>query len=1330
MNKEFLKQLSRKLKTGNLRTIHLNALPGRYATRLDVFDLGEIDADLPHSFLNHLHADPNFRFPISFDRIRLSALKEESQNRLNFVAKKLNALYYENNDNLLEHGIKTFGFGYPLLIKRDKRDPNRIIKAPILIWNLDIDKSVRKTNEWAISRSEEYSVSINDVLISHLESDENISISKLSPELLEDGIVNENEMKDICSEVLRQLNAITENDILSSNNVKCPDRDIIENLSSDTPSIIWAGIFGLYRAQKESIIKDIDNLLKNFDSFQFDKLKVERYQTSSVSSIPTDPSQEEIINSLSHKNTKIIQGPPGTGKSQSLTAIITNALENNAKCLVVCEKKTALDVIYENLKRLEIENLCVVIDDVSKDRRKVIDAARNVIDEGSATGVGFRKFDFEQKYQRFIELRNEINRKHHAVIKKIFGDDHWKDLIGRFIANDKKQSRLLLSKSLNEDYYDYDYKEYSKLSKIVNDGSILFEKVGKLENPLIALRDSCFIGSYSHSRRVALEGNLSILENLACSVLKNLNEGFRTFGEKFFDNRKFRIKITKLLSLVLSKFKELRKQKETVMENFSKLVKAHETKSILDYEFKNCDNIDSLENIVADATKFLEQVRQLKNNLSDFKEYYDWRSFYVSLENKNKEIVNALSRTETTDWNTVFKSWYYDKVLTRLEKELGPFLTDKQQIEELGQLTNDLKASQRKKIQSIWAEKVSNSIARYQKLGGNAKALYNYRRNNQYGRQNSLRKIIETDSALFTDLFPVVLLNPVVCGSIMPMREGMFDVVIFDEASQLRIEDTYTSLIRGKHKIVSGDKHQMPPSDYFQGGAIMDYVGNESDVDEEDGNEIGQNDNIVLAESESLLKFASDSNYSTSYLDFHYRSRHPYLIDFSNAAFYGSRLIPMPAQYEYKPIRFVPVNGLYEKNGTNPAEARKIINILFEEIKPFKNGVFPSVGIATLNMYQRNLILNLIQDECLLNPKYLEKFLNINKSGFFVKNLENIQGDEKDIIIISTTFGLDSEGRFDQRFGPINQSKGYKLLNVIITRAKYRVYLCTSIPNEYISRYKAEIENYGNVKKGIFYAYLAYCKSIEQDNENARLQILSLLKRTSPETSLQKIDGFVESPFEQEVYDYLIQHIEEGRIAPQHRIGGFLIDFIVKSKINNEPLVAVECDGASYHSSNEAYAYDLYRQEQLEKYGLKVYRIWSTNWWNAREKEIQKLIAFIDAVDQRSAKDIGIQTEPVIEDESSTVNHKSILYQADHKDSIDSRKTVLSDSNVKLLDILHKESFTVSITADKRKVDYQSEEHKIIHVDSPLARAMINKKTGDRCKVDGIEVFYEIMEIS
>jgi CheY-like chemotaxis protein/very-short-patch-repair endonuclease len=241
---------------------------------------------------------------------------------------------------------------------------------------------------------------------------------------------------------------------------------------------------------------------------------------------------------------------------------------------------------------------------------------------------------------------------------------------------------------------------------------------------------------------------------------------------------------------------------------------------------------------------------------------------------------------------------------------------------------------------------------------------------------------------------------------------------------------------------------------------------------------------------------------------------------------------------------------------------------------------------------------------------------------------------------------------------------------------------------------------------------------------------LQLLRSKCSEVNPSSEDGFVESPFEQEVYDILCQHIDSKLIVPQQRIGGFRIDFIIQSSMKI-PLIAIECDGKSYHSSNEAYAYDIFRQEQLEQLGLKVYRIWSTNWWRKSDEEIHKLLEFVAKT--TSNIKTGVKEYPLIVEDEQILTSDEPLKFIGEKFSGHVEDNQISKVDVGMIvtirDIMKDELLKVKITSIKNEENFTSPEMKILHRDSPLAKALFNKSVGDRCRLDGIEAYYDIVEL-
>jgi superfamily I DNA and/or RNA helicase len=420
-----------------------------------------------------------------------------------------------------------------------------------------------------------------------------------------------------------------------------------------------------------------------------------------------------------------------------------------------------------------------------------------------------------------------------------------------------------------------------------------------------------------------------------------------------------------------------------------------------------------------------------------------WLKFIGNLNKKEQNIIEVLIETNCDDWKTALELCWINNKTNEIFEE-GRFPSDENSLVFIKNFSKDLQKQQKQVIISNVNDWFVNGRKKIEAKGLTINQLYN-QRGSKGGRRNSIRNIVKTDFEAFTDFFPVLMLNPETCSSILPLKRGIFDIVIFDEASQLRVEDTFTALLRGMQIIVSGDSQQMPPSSHFSGEKRLLDSGDDEDNTEDEIQEIELAKDMLS--KESLLELALDGDFIETYLDMHYRSKHPDLIEFSNTCFYKGRLIPMPATSEYTAIRYQNVSGTYE-NSQNVAEAHQIIHLIKNELDTRY-----SLGIATFNIQQRNLILSLIAIERTNDIEFNKKmslFDSHAKEEFFVKNLENIQGDERDIILISTTFGKKKDGKFLRNFGPIGQRNGHRLLNVIVTRAKHYLYVITSIPQQII----------------------------------------------------------------------------------------------------------------------------------------------------------------------------------------------------------------------------------------------------------------------------------------
>jgi len=464
-------------------------------------------------------------------------------------------------------------------------------------------------------------------------------------------------------------------------------------------------------------------------------------------------------------------------------------------------------------------------------------------------------------------------------------------------------------------------------------------------------------------------------------------------------------------------------------------------------------------------------------------------------------------------------------------------------------------------------------------------------------RHIPIRQLLLRAGRTLQALKPCFMMGPLSVAQYLSHGTLEFDIVVMDEASQLRPEDALGAVIRGKQLIVVGDPKQLPPTSFF------DRMTDE--VEEED--EALSN----IEGSESILDICQGLFTPTRTLRWHYRSQHQSLIDFSNFHFYQNSLVVFPSPYERN--RNLGVSMRYVRNGAykdrrNIPEALQVVDAVFEHMKTAPQ---ESLGVVSLNLTQRDLIQELFEKKLKTCPE-VENYLRTWEeagSPFFVKNLENVQGDERDVIFISTTFGK-AEGttRLYQRFGPISRPEGWRRLNVLFTRSKRRTVIHTSMQAEDIV-----IDETTPVGTRALRDYLDF----------ARRGVLAHVTLTDREP---------DSDFEVSVANVLREHGYE--VVPQLGVANFYLDIAVRNP--NRPgefLAGIECDGATYHHSASARDRDRIRQEILEGLGWKgrIWRIWSTDWFTSPRREISRLLAYLEERKQASTlepyDDLWIETE-------------------------------------------------------------------------------------------------------
>ncbi|MBO4286687.1 MAG: DUF3320 domain-containing protein [Kiritimatiellae bacterium] len=448
-------------------------------------------------------------------------------------------------------------------------------------------------------------------------------------------------------------------------------------------------------------------------------------------------------------------------------------------------------------------------------------------------------------------------------------------------------------------------------------------------------------------------------------------------------------------------------------------------------------------------------------------------------------------------------------------------------------------------------------------------------------RIKPVRTLLESIPSLISSLKPCFLMSPLSVAQYLPPESKPFDLVVFDEASQITVPDAIGVIARGKQCVIVGDPHQLPPTTFFQrqSEATADETVSDSDIQE----------------LESILDECKASGMAESYLQWHYRSRHESLIAFSNRHYYGNRLFTFPSAQtgnDALGVQFHFVeNGVYDrcKSRSNKEEAKAVVAAV---VKRLLDPAFAtkSTGVVTFSEAQQKLIEDLMDDEREKHPEIERFFDDSLEEPFFVKNLENVQGDERDAIFFSICYAKDKDGKFAMNFGPLNRAGGERRLNVAVTRAKEQVVVFASIHASDIDLSRTQAMGAAHLKNFLEYA---------ERGVNA----LGIPAGESVG------DG---DRFEDEIAGFL--RFQGYEVETQVGCSGYRVDIAVRSKVKPDCYaIGIECDGANYRNAASARDRDKLRRSVLEGLGWRVYRVWTLAWWFDREQAKANLLAEVEA---------------------------------------------------------------------------------------------------------------------
>lgn len=728
-----------------------------------------------------------------------------------------------------------------------------------------------------------------------------------------------------------------------------------------------------------------------------------------------------------------------------------------------------------------------------------------------------------------IEKYEFITRTKTTFFEKLFSKDYrnLKKTLKKYFVNKKRKNNDLKLDILNMKNYIEKAEEkkslYSKIA-IFSDIRIRDKEYEELKNKL-----SWLINIFSN------------IDNTSYSI----DNDYVNLFESIFNNHIEFIEKSNSFNNII----------ETLLEHIKLLQNDFDVNEI-DFININIDDFNSKINKMNENKDHIQNYINFKNSYKDginlgIKEYLD----YI-IENKLTDNIQDI-------FNRRFYQLLIDEIISN-DEILKNFM-----MEDYENFRNTFKLRDKEMINMAKVRVKSLIRHRYPAITGinshNVEISLLRREANKSRRHLPIRRLIENMPDLITTLKPVLMMSPLSVSTYLINSDLKFDVVIFDEASQVTPESAIGAIYRSKQAIIVGDKEQLPPTNFFESS----YESDESDE--------------LYSEVEdfsSILELASGSITNVP-LTWHYRSKYEDLIEPSNNHIYKN-LITFPSPEEKKRrtgLEFIKVDGIYA-NRENTIEAQKVTKLILEHFDEFKHE--RSIGVVTFNQSQLRAIENELDKVRRENTKYEEFFDRDLKEPFFIKNIETVQGDERDTIIASVSYGPTPTGKISMNFGPINKEGGYRRLNVAFTRAKQNLILVSSITEKDIDLNRTQ-------QRGVIFLK-EYLRFAEFGND----------------LKIDDINHFADfdSAFEEDVYN----EIEKMGYKVDKQVGssGYKIDLAIRDE-NYNYILGIECDGATYHNSKSARNRDRLRQDVLETRGWNIYRIWSTDWFKNRSTEIKKL---------------------------------------------------------------------------------------------------------------------------
>ncbi len=945
--------------------------------------------------------------------------------------------------------------------------------------------------------------------------------------------------------------------------------------------VMWNDIHQHSEQMKENpVIKSlvesklIINDLPDADARTIDSTK---YPHDFALPIDVDSSQLEAIADAGDEKSFLLYGPPGTGKSQTITNMIANALYKGKRVLFVAQKMAALNVVQNRLDRIGLAPFCIELHSNKATKSHVLHQFDQVLQlaENQSATPGFEKMS-EALFARRKELIGYMESLHR---RQNDGRSLYDCINGYMsIVGDEISVPYPLAKRMDE----------STLDEVCSDLAMLdavFRLTGHpADHPLLGLEPYSASSEVHTSLFLALEQLVDLIANRGYSYPadtaylskfpSDLKEKYLQVENSFFMFRSF--KRNSLLKELRMKDPVL--QWESIPSICIQMEQYLQIKSLM-------DEIDSMAHVAWPTNKeeLIHTVGIWKAERLHLKSWCQWSLRRKKLEERGlSHVIDWIIDTHSFGSAALiaFRKGVYHQLALNIittDEQLSLFngMIFDEAIERYRSIATEFQQLTRDELRIRLSKRVARLLEPTQSPEIKEELTFLKRNISNHGRGISIRHILSKIQHILPSLCPCMLMSPLSVAQYISLdsESPLIDLVIFDEASQIPTSEAIGAIARGKSVVIVGDPRQMPPTTFFQAQAVGEDEAEYDDMD-------------------SILDDCIALSMPSHYLTWHYRSRHESLISFSNANYYDGKLMTFPSSDDRTShVEFIPVDGTYDKGASrsNRKEAEAIVEEIIRHYLNVSSATL-SLGVISFSKVQQTLIEDLLQER-LKGHLELEKLMNTSEEPLFIKNLENVQGDERDVILFSVGYGPDKNGNVSMNFGPLNVSGGERRLNVAVSRARQRIKVFSTMHSDQIDLSRTQALGVIGLKNFLYFAEHGYQPGFasQQKGEYFTGGLPELIADRLREKGYQ-VDTYV------------------GKSS-------FRVDLAVIDPNNSDHyLLGILCDGKGYYATPTARDREIVQPSVLKGLGWNVERVWSVDWLNDSETVVNNLVKKINEI--------------------------------------------------------------------------------------------------------------------